>query len=338
MRNLYKGKIFILFFSVLLIVVGILASIVFNSYSSFSVLTVRENPSNLKFTHTSKLLKGDKLTGEFVGKENNLGIVYIKFNNYVKPDYLDEDTLIFKIKEKGAKSWYLTNKYKSGILEDNLFFPFGFSQVPESKGRTFVFELQSLKGNNINSVEIDLNGFAFASGYQVPKNQILASKQNLVNFIIKKILYSYENIDFVLYSILYFLPAFFYIFWNTFLNKFIAHKYLLATITLFLVIVDLVFVKEVYSGIIFGILGLWAISIFIYKLGEDISLTVSLVLIILSVFLIQMRIHSPFLLNKLSVWAYFLLLVGIIEKIVYFNKKSKNISVIDFIRGHFKFL
>lgn len=337
MKKIYSNKLFFILVSLLLLAFGVVLSIIFNPYSSLSVLTIGENPSDLKFTNSTTLYKGDKLKGEFLAKENNLGIVYIKFNYYNKPDYLLEDNLVFKIKEKGAKTWFAVNHYKSGIIDSNLFFPFGFPKIANSKGKTYDFELQSLNGNAINAVSIDLNNFAFASGYQVPKSEILASKYNFLDFMRKKILYSYENIYFIFSSILYFLPAFFYIFWNTVLARFIAHKYILATVSLILMTADFIYLRDVYSGILLGVLGLWIISIWIYKLKSDVSLAIFLIVVLGSVILIQFH-GNVYLINKLSVWAYFFLAIGIFEKIVFFDKEARMVNIKDFIKGLFKFL
>ncbi len=337
MKEIYTNKLFFILVSLLLIAVGVVLSIIFNPYSSLSVLTIGENKANLRFTNSTTLYKGEKVTGEFVAQENNLGIIYLKFNNYVKPDYQSEDTLVFRIKQKGSGKWFAINTYKSGIIEGNLFFPLGFPKIADSKGKTYVFELQSLNGNYLNAVTVDLSSFAFASGYQIPKSEILASKYSFLNFMLKKILYSYENIYFIFSSILYFLPAFFYIFWNTVLTKFIAHKYLLATISLILMAMNFIYIRDVYSGVLFGILGLWTISISIYKLKSDVSLGVFLVIFVVSVTLIQFHGNSD-LIYKLSVWAYFFLVVGVLEKVFYFDKEAKMVDIVDFIKGHFKFL
>lgn len=338
MRKFYKNKLFILFVSIVLMVIGIFASLSFKPYPSLSILTVRENISNLKFTNTNKLFKGDELVGTFKAKENNLGIVFLKFDNYVKPDYAKEDNLIFRIKETDSKTWYVVNHYKSGIIVGNLFFPFGFPIIRNSKGKTYTFEVRSLNGNQENAVAVDTYGLSFASGYKFSRNEIMASNTNITNFLTKKFIYSYENIYFILSSLLYFLPAFFYILWNTVLNRYINYKYWLGTLSLFLLFIDVSFLRDMYSGVLFGILGLWLLSVLIYKLDEEISFSLFFILVILSTLLIQMHSENLYLINKLSVWAYFFLLIGITEKIYLYNKKIKTTGLKEFLKGNFKFI
>ena len=176
---------------------GVILSLIFNPFhSSLSTLVISEKRTQIILPRGNKLLRGSKLSGEFNAKENNLGIVYIKFSNVPRVDLSKEDSLIFRIKEKGQKHWISVNKYKTGVISNNLFFPFGFPKVHNSKNKTFEFELVSLNGNKSNSVEIDNGWFTFAAGYQIPKAEILKVGITPFLFIFKKVVTSFENIYF----------------------------------------------------------------------------------------------------------------------------------------------
>ncbi len=321
MKKDLKRKIIILSISIILIGLGAACSLFFNPYSSFSVIVVREDNSNLKFTESHKLFKGNKLTGEFKATDNNLGIIFIKFTKIIKSDYYNEDNLLFRIKEKNSKKWYTENKYKEGIIYNNLLFPFGILPISNSKGKIYDFELISLNGNSKNFVEVDNSGSNFASGYQFSKASISTNKKSLITFIFKKLLSSFTNIDFVLNSLIYFLPAFFYIIWHTLLKRALPYTYTLTIISFLFILLDIIFLKEIYSGVAFGILGLLIISDFTYKQSKNLSLILGLLMFIISSILLN---HvDQFLTNKLSLWVYLLLLVGIIHEVYLFIKITK---------------
>src|SRR5690606_4297168 len=82
-----------------------------------SVLVLSYNHGEENFTSIAydRLLEGEKLAGEFVAQDENLGIVALRFEKLPRIPWDQEDKLIFRIKEAGADTWYYTGEYMSGL-------------------------------------------------------------------------------------------------------------------------------------------------------------------------------------------------------------------------------
>jgi hypothetical protein len=102
---------------------------------------------------TERILKGDIYRQTFVSQSDDFGIVAVRFSNNNK---INDDYLIFRIKEERQPGWYYENKYKVDQFQDGQFFTFGFPKITEANGKSFVFELESTQGTEDNSVSIYL--------------------------------------------------------------------------------------------------------------------------------------------------------------------------------------
>jgi len=193
----------------LLLALWYFGSIILINKLSYSVLEYKNGEASLSGKKDAKLLKDNTVTGEFIAKENNIGIVFVKFNNFVKPDFRGEDVLTFKLKEKNANEWYYVNNYRSGSLEHQLSYPFGFPPISSSKGKVYQFEIISLFGNKTNAVELSKSNPVISTAYQFSRQEIAGSKKRLVVYIIKKSINSFTNIDFLFSSVLFLLPFIF---------------------------------------------------------------------------------------------------------------------------------
>jgi len=179
--------------------------------TAFSLLSY--NLPKTVFTHFSqgKLEKGDFVSGEFVAKDNNLGILSLRFETYFRPAYKNEDLLRFQIRQKGSKSWYYQATYRDGTIYDVPFFPFGFPIISDSKNKVYEFKLTSLTGNENNSVAISTRWQNIAAKYKYTKHVLLQNKISLLQFSVKKFISSLETIDVLFSSFVYLLPLFFYL-------------------------------------------------------------------------------------------------------------------------------
>lgn len=276
-----------------------------------------------------KLLKGKKITGEFTAKDNYLGIVFLRFNRFVKPDFSGEDVLVFRIKEKSEHEWRSLNSYRSGLLERQLLFPFGFSVDPTSKGKTYQFEIESLYGNPRNAIEVEPGSTGIITGYQYPKNEILSSKKNLISFFIKKIHSSFTDIDFILSSALYLIPLLVYFMWKFILNRSPKVNKLFVISLIGLTLGDILIIKEMYIGILIEMMMLWIISVIICRFESRILFGFSIFFLFVWVILILFQ-SSDY--SKVNFWVYFLFLLGVIQSIIEtkFNIK-KQIGYEDFL-------
>lgn len=189
LNNKIKSKILKFLGVVFLLLISILV-IKIDDYEDYN-LTVIVKADNFQFYENKDLFKGDKLIGEFEATNNNLGIVSVKFNTHNK---VNDDYLQFKIKEVGSSGWYYSNKYKVDQFQNNKYFPFGFPQINNSKGKEYQIEIESLAGVEGNSIKIKDNA-SFLSKYSFPKAYLMENKIKIPVFIFNKIKSFFNNID-----------------------------------------------------------------------------------------------------------------------------------------------
>ncbi len=77
---------------------------------------------------------------QLIAKENNLGIIELKFNN--NNQFLDTQ-IRFRIKENGSENWYYESYYNTDQIKDNKYFPFGFKPITGSKNKKILIEIQT---------------------------------------------------------------------------------------------------------------------------------------------------------------------------------------------------
>ena len=171
----------------LIAVWGVFTLLYITSYDkSFLLLSYNHSKDNFNQLTHNKLLAGNKISGEFTASEDNLGIVSLRFTLFSRVPFKNEDLLAFRIKEKGDTKWYYQSNYRSGIIYDVPLFPFGFPKIADSKGKQYVFELQSLKGNAQNSIALSKREPILISKYETSKQFLLADKKELLYFTLKK--------------------------------------------------------------------------------------------------------------------------------------------------------
>ncbi len=325
-----------IFIPVLLLGFWIACSLIFNNKVGFSVLLFPQNRSLIIQVPQGKILKGEKITGNFTARENNLGLVMIKFNNYVKPDYADEDILVFSIKEKGRKSWYYKGNYHSGAFEHLTYFPFGFTPINNSKNKTYQFQLVSLNGNSSNAIELSKGNSIFQTGYQFSKRDIIGNKLFLIKFILEKIETSFTNLDFLLSSIIYLLPFLFYLLWQAYKYKREIIKKYITVFTFILIVIDILFLSTLYIGILLGLIVFWIISIKLKRLENSVSFTVAFIFLFAWITLMYIGFDSYS--DKFNVWVYTFLVIGTFQVVIEEKKKPENlITYKEFFKNLFKF-
>lgn len=185
---------------------------IFNNNFSLSVISYPGSKDNIVNYNTKKITTGKKIIGQLTAKENYLGVVSINFKTFKEVAYSDEDVLLFSIKERGASDWYYQNTYRSGGIYKTPLYPFGFPKIYNSKGKVYVFEIKSLYGNSKNSVALSSWEPVLLSRYQIPKEEIIAdSKLGLFSFFAKRAFIGLGRQDVQFFSLIYFLPLFFYL-------------------------------------------------------------------------------------------------------------------------------
>lgn len=191
-----KNKIVIIFGFLLLTVVGLKKIVDYQDYNP----TVIVKAYKFKDQTNKELLKGEKITGEFKSKNNNLGITSVLFNTH---NNINNDYLQFKIKEKDSTEWYYSNKYKVDQFQNNQYFPFGFPAINDSKGKIYQIEIESLNGVGGNSVQVITNK-PFLNKYSFPKIYLLQNKNKIPVFVLSKIGSFFGHIELGIYLIILF--------------------------------------------------------------------------------------------------------------------------------------
>ncbi len=297
---MYSKKQFRLILIIFLFILGVLLSVL--TYSEkFSILFYPHNKNAIFIFQNTELLKGQKITGEFIAKENNLGIVAVRFNTYNR---INKDSVIFRIKQKNENSWYYQNKYKVDQFQPDDFFTFGLPVINDSKGKTYQFEIESISGKIGDAIAVSIAEPIFLTKYQFSDAKYSPS------YILKKIINSFTSREFILHSIAYFLPLYFLII-LLFLNVKIFTKYYSLLIINFLVIVfDILNIINVHDNgaIIFFILGTQIILFKYFSVESKILFFIVLLFLLLVPF--QLFLNNPIIAERLVIWAILLLLTA----------------------------
>lgn len=171
-------------------------------YSASNLTTINSNLSDKVLTKKTfnKLLKGDKITGRFTVLQNYLGQLSIRFYNY---DRKINDEVVFRIKNINSNSWYYEHTYETNQFLPNDLFPFGFPVIPDSKGKTYLFEIESVKGKPDDSVTLSRMQPLVTLSFQYPKLLIIKDKNVLLEFLSNKIKYTKEDRDFIISFLIY---------------------------------------------------------------------------------------------------------------------------------------
>lgn len=308
-------------------------SLTYSSYKSFTVLQYPQNQDKNNTFFEKKLLKGQKLIGKFEAKENNLGIVAVKFGNVPRVEFEKEDTIVFRIKEEDQIARFYENKYRSGQVKPNEYFPFGFKPVANSKGKTYEFEIVSLSGNKFNLIETKNVNPIYKTKYKFSKNEIFRNRQSVTEFAVKKILTFFTDYDTLLSSSVFLLPFVFYLIWMIIVGKMVMHnsvsfnlkggkkiairvlnRELFAFLVLTLIFSDIIFFEDLITGFMLGLLGFWVIAIYVNSFKSQVTFILTFIIISLSVFSIYFNWIIS--IDKASTFAFMFIVIGLLQNLL----------------------
>ncbi len=342
-KNLYQTRFgkYIIFPGVLLILWAFLTLLYIITFdTSFSIWSY--NHSNSAFTKLTfnPLYKGSEIEGQFVARDNNLGIVSIRFQTFIRPPYSLEDHYIFRIKEKGSKAWYYQNIYRSGLVYDVPFFPFGFPQIANSKGKIYQFQIISLNGNPVNALEISNRRPILVSKYKYSGHELLQNKKELMSFFITKVYNAMQNPDVWFSSLIYLLPFLFYLFWISIFEKYfkpikirttgflenlgkspllypvfsIVRKIFILNldmVIIFIVLIDILIIQLTNDVVYLVIIPLWIITLKRYGKESGFSFLIGILILLLAALFLFLK-EEPTA-EKATVWAYMFLIAGTVQ-------------------------
>lgn len=314
---------------------------------SFFVLTGAHSFESFTQIPEGKITAGKKVAGEFVARENNLGSISIYFNVDRRIAYHLEDRLIFRIKEKGSIKWHYENYYRSGMMYDAPFFPFGFQPITDSKGKTYEFELESISGNEINAHSLRKSYPTLESKYIFDRGYLADSPDRFARFIFDKFFNKVTTLEIVFFSFVVSLPFVSYVIWITFLyrslivfinahpsiqhvlqpmfehyknlHKMIEESYfLILGIFLFATVVVDTFFIQVRTDLIYIVVAfMWIRSFISNRLSDGISITLALALLILAAILDIFSFNNSAM--KSAAWS----LIFFISSLVFLIKRRK---------------
>ena len=281
MKNNKIKKIFIS--GILILSWIILTSVYIYSGSNITVITSKLSNSILTKTTFSQFLKGEKITGEFTASQNYFGQLSIRFYNYNRTI---TDEVIFRIKDINSSSWYYVHTYETNQFLPNSLFPFGFPIISDSKGKTYYFEIESVKGKADNAVTLSRQEPLVTVSFQYPKSLIIKDKNISLAFASNKIKYTEINRDFIVS---------------------------------FLIYVDYVFVSLLLEYLFLA--GLLRSKIFSLKnLNSSYLLAIALILLAFSAVLLYLK--QTDLSTSVSILGYFILVFGIFWFLVELKKDN----------------
>lgn len=313
---------------------------------SYSVITYNHSKDSFIKIPEKKLLKGDKITGEFVAQDDNLGILAIRFKQGQRIPWDKEDILQFRIKEQGLTDWYYENEYYSGLTFDVPFLPVGFPIIQDSNGKTYYFEVESLRGNDQNGLQLDTKRPVLASRYQVDRQELINHPDKLVNFLIFKTINSLDTPDILYSSLIYLLPFWLYILWITkildplltpllkrykksslrrSIIKIYQHESILtvafSSVLLIAVLFDILRLQVLNDMIYLVVIVLWVI---IQRFAGATTVVTYLVgLLLLAIAPISLEFGNITIAEKAAAWAFIFLAGGVFMEMIQLRKSKK---------------
>ena len=311
----------------LLVLFWLIFSLIYSSYKSLTVLQYSHNQDASNKFFERRLLKNEKLNGEFTAKDNNLGIVSVRFGYIPRVDFSNEDILIFKIKEKGSNKWLYENNYRSGSFDSNQFYPFGFPLINNSKGKIYKFEILSQNGNKDNAMETTHTNPIYLTKYKYSTAEVFKNLSSIIKFMKEKIITFVSNSDSLLASIVFMLPFMFYMTWILLFHKKmkdnkekISGKVLLVALIFLLIIFEVIFYEFLIPGLLLGLLGLWILFNYINKYDGRFTFILAFILLLLSVFSIYFNFKIS--VDKATTYAYMLIIIGFFQELFIKNVKK----------------
>jgi len=307
--------------------------------TSFSIWSYNHPNSDIANVNYNLIFKSETFKGEFKAQDNNLGIVSVRFQTFIRPPYAYEDQYLFRIKEKGSSKWYYENTYRNGLVYDVPFFPFGFPQIVNSKGKIYQFQITALNTNSVNQLSISTRYPILQSKYKYSGHDLLRSKNELAKFLIVKFSNAFKTPDVIFSSFIYFLPFLFYLIWISFLERLLGpltgrlrgyierlknnrlgylikilekiFVYNLDLFLIFVVFVDILAIQLNNDVKYLVITALWIATLRVYKKESKKSFIVGLALIALCPLFLVLKSEPTA--EQSGAWAFMFLVAGTIQ-------------------------
>lgn len=310
-NNLFKKIILWAIVPLFLLGFWLFMSLFFASNYSLSVFVSGYSSKNIQNFKTDEFLKGQSITGEFRARENNLGIVAVRFFNFNR---ISKDSVIFEIKQKDQEKWFYENKYKVNQFLPNELFTFGFPIIPDSKNKEYLFRITSVMGEKGDAIGLSNLEPFFVTEFQFTKSELFSNKLQIPTFFVKKIFYSFSDINFAVSSLIYILPLILYLIWLILRKNLLkTQNYLLVYVFLLGTLIFILFMEDINRTSEVVLIILWIFLVAFYRFESSVSFLMAI--IFLSATPILMLINQSLIAENAAIWAYFFLVIGTIEAI-----------------------
>lgn len=319
--------------------------------SGITILEYRHAKSDFSSWRDGELLKGQKVSAEFTSQADNLGIVAVRFNTYFR---INEDKLVFRLREKGKPKWVYENTYLVNQFQPGQLFTFGFPVIENSEGKSYQFELESIQGKPKDAISLSQQEPVFVTKHEYPKRTLFNDKEKLREFLFKKTLVLISDEEFLKNSFIYLLPLVFYLLFQIIYSEELAasrretkkrlkakagstatinsiigdiRTWELATqkiIGLFIIFIllDVFFIKEV-SQIVLTILSvIWIYIITKSDIDSRVSFIIALFFLTLCPFLLLFTLRN--IAEKAAIWAFMFLLIGVVQQMWEIRKGKRD--------------
>lgn len=180
--------------------------VVYQSYqieNVFTVLTREYSKNTVNVLPKGEIYQGTKIVGEFKATENYLGIIGFRFWTFYR---LNDDYMIFRIREKKSLDWYYQNKYKADQFQPDQYFTFGFPAIIDSKNKTYIFEIESFQGRPGVAVRVSDLDPVFVAKYKYPRDLVSSSVSKFISFGSYKLANLVTRAEFKASSFIYLIP------------------------------------------------------------------------------------------------------------------------------------
>lgn len=292
-------------------------------------LTIAHPPKFDSRIFNKQLLKGGKVSIKIEAKQDNLGSVGVRFYNF---DRINDDVLIFRIKEIGDDDWYYENEYKVDQFQPDEIFPYGFPQIENSEGKIYVFELESLFGEPGNAVGISRFSPRIKSKYQFDFDELKNRPAFWLYFMYKKSLNLLVNGDFMNLILVKVIPLVIYFglfkllidkyeYFQKVFNKLVIRLEKNIGFLLFswgLLVVDFLVIRDFSDALLIFILLLISLSTYVYRITFFSLSYISLIGFLIYPVLYTLGYETTA--EKISIWSYLVLIIGIVRVIIVRSK------------------
>lgn len=278
---------------------------------------ILQNFSKSHYTHwaTKELLAHHYAEGEFTAGQDNLGIVAVRFNTFIR---INSDSVIFRIKEKGQTNWFYTNSYRVDQFQPSQEFTFGFPIQPNSKNKTYIFQVESVHGVDKDAIALSPIEPVFSAKYQFTRSYFIHQPLTIFRFIVDKLISVYTDFSTSFYFLAYLYIGLIgfvgYYLW-LFLGIKFGHAKILIFIYLIFIGIDIFVPTLPFRGISLILLSVaWFILCIYYEYGSNVSFVLGICWLVMSACI---RIAGFMIFAEyVSHWMYIFFIIGLLQLLI----------------------